>query len=643
MNILSQLMPDEIKILESVYGRQTFDNVSYNPRRLESVEDLNAQEMKFFEDQNFVSPHFFVQSLYKVRGTVSPIKFNITVNKLIAENENLRANYCDLVTRTVKVIRPAAFVKPEAIFRNLTQTNKNDLDADFMKIFEADMRRDIDIRHDPLIRFAVYRTSMEEFSVLVTVAQLVADSFNAEKFFCNLADIPFEPKPKKGTEDLPPESQEAIRDYWTKIIDKAPPVAALPYTQKGTGAYLRGVRDYWTKILDNVPPVDNRPYAPKRATTYRRGVFITLLPADIFSDLREYVQANPLMLKAILQSAWGFMLQCVNKRNDCLFCQILPPNRKAESFSLNVIPVRMTGDNNKTVEQIVRGQFRQLVISQPYGRLDWAALAEFTNHGKLFNHFLSFREFQSDAITYADVPAEPRGRLVTQSSWDAQGMSLGVYLRYWGTALSLGFLYDANRFVKGGVERLCELYELVLNQMLVDWNAKYSEFMARLIERVKRHEEQSEAAPPVDERKRLRDFISQAPILQGRYEGTIGLFEDYAELVTYYEGDRISGEMLNESFIFVAEGILSRNVDIGDGWYNTLDIIEKNAFVNPTHFLEKQHFTMSATVLTDKAELLLIPHDVFIEILRKNPEVAMSIMEYALEQMERYQLIWLQS
>ena len=131
--------------------------------------------------------------------------------------------------------------------------------------------------------------------------------------------------------------------------------------------------------------------------------------------------------------------------------------------------------------------------------------------------------------------------------------------------------------------------------------------------------------------------------MQGRYEGTIGLFEDYAELVTCYEGDRISGEMLNENFIFVANGLLSRNVDIGDGWYNTLDIIEKNAFVNPANFLEKQRFTLSATVLTDKAELLLIPHNVFIEILRKNPEVSMSVMEYALEQMERYQLIWLQS
>ena len=50
-----------------------------------------------------------------------------------------------------------------------------------------------------------------------------------------------------------------------------------------------------------------------------------------------------------------------------------------------------------------------------------------------------------------------------------------------------------------------------------------------------------------------------------------------------------------------------------------------------------------AVVLTERAELLIIPHDVFIEILHKNSEVAVSVMNYALEQMERYQMLWLQS
>lgn len=607
MNTTLQLTLDESNVLESVYGRQIDGLSGYNPRKLEAIEDLTAQEKKFFTDKNFVSPYFFVQTLYKVRGSVSPIKFTLAVNQMLRENESLRANFCNLGTRTVKVIRPAPLVKPEIIFRNLTQKNKEELDADFMKIFEADMRREVDLRHDPLIRFAVYRTSSEDFAVLVTMAQLISGNFEAEKFFCSVLDIPYESKPKQSTEELPPKNQEAIIDYWTKILDKAPPTAALPYEKKGEGAY-------------------------------RQRVFVTRIHADFLSDLRELAQSNRLMLTAILQSAWGFMLQLVNKRRDCLFCQIL----SAENFSLNVIPVRLTGEDNLTVEQIVRLQFRQLVVSQPYSRVDWDTLAKLTGDKKLFNHFLSFKEFHSDTVKYANTPAEPQGKIVTQNSWDAQGMSLGAYFRYWGNSLSIAFLYNAQQFFGNGVERLCELYKVILQQMIIDRHEKYSEFMKRLRNRA---EMQMQAEEPSEEdtRKKLRDLLFQLPILQGRFGGTIGLFERHAKLVTLYEGDRISGDMLEKNFIFVADGILSRNVDTGDGWYNTLDIIEKNNFINPTSLLEKQLFKVSATVLTDQAELLTIPHDVFVEVLRKNPEITLSVMNGALRQMERYQFLWMQS
>ena len=163
METILELTTAEKNILESVYGRQ---GDAYNPRKLEAIKDLNAQEKKFFTEKNFVSPHFFVQTLYKVRGTVSPMKFNMAVARLMNHNENLRANFCNVCTRTIKVIRAATTVKPEVIFRNLTQSDADELDDEFRKILEADMRRDCDFRHDPLIRFAVYKTSPSEFAVL---------------------------------------------------------------------------------------------------------------------------------------------------------------------------------------------------------------------------------------------------------------------------------------------------------------------------------------------------------------------------------------------------------------------------------------------------------------------------------------------
>lgn len=605
------LTNDEQNILESIYGRQSFGISGYSPHGLESVKELTAREKKFFTGKNFVPSHFFVQTLYKVRGAITPIKFTVTVNRMIAANEDLRSNFCNLGTRTVKVVHPATFVKPEIIFRNLVNVAKDELDDELAKIFAADTRRETDIKHDPLIRLSVYKTGAEEFAVFVTLAQIIFDSFNAEEFFSNLADLPLELNPKKIHEELPTKNVDMIREYWAKILYKAPSPLPLPYERKSS----KGI--------------------------YRQRAFQAIIPEDLTSDLLANAQSNRMMFIAILQSAWGFMLQLTNKRRDCLFCQIAA----SEDSSFNVIPVRLSSPPNETVEKIVRNQFRQLIISQPYGLSDWTTLDELTVQKRLFDHFINFKQFtlnESGYENYPKTPAEPLGKVIFRASWDSQDMKFGAYFRYSKKKLLVGFIYDAEKFSNNGVAKLYDIYLLVLQHMVTDWNAKYNDFASRLAERIEIYHE-DEVATAENEQRDIRNFLAQLPILQGRFGGTIGLFERHAKLIPLYEGDRISSDMLKENFIFIVDGIISRNVDTGDGWYNTLDIIERNAFLNPTSLLEEQLFKISATVLTDKAELLTIPHNVFIEILHKNPETMLSVLSDALKQMERYQFLWLQS
>ena len=604
METTLQLTADEKIILEGVYGKQTS---GYNPHKLEAVKNLSAHEKTFFEGKTFLSPHFFVHTLYKVRGSVSPVKFNFVVSKIFDENENLRANFCDVGTRTVKVIRSSDLVKPEVIFRNLTDSA--DLDDDFRKIFEADSRRDLDLRLDPLIRFAVYKTSENEFAVLVTFAQLIADSFDAENFFAQLSGTPADSKSAKVPEKLPPKNQAAIRDYWAKILDNPPPISKLPNE-------LESVADE---------------YSPK--------VFRTTISAEMLNELNERAQSNRMMMTAILQSAWGFMLQLTNQRQDCLFCEVFSSGVD-DNPAVNVIPVRVTSDDDSTVEEIVRGQFRQIIVSKPYSLDDWTILNDLMGEQKPFDHFLKFVDVPLSGLNYTSTIAEPQGKVVFRGSWDAHGMKLGVYFYFFKQSLSIGFLYDEKTFSENGIEQLCELYKTILRHILDDWIASYSEFVERVGSR-REMDEKPEEISAEERRKKLRDFLSQLPILQGRHEGTIDLFVGKSQMFTLYEGDRISSKTLDKYFIFVADGILSRNADTGDGWYNTLDIIEKNAFINPTCLLEERPFKLSATVLSDKVELLAIPHDFFVDLLRRNVEVTFSVMSYALEQMGRYQSLWL--
>ena len=608
-----QLNSDEKNILDSVYGRQIFGGVGYNPNKLEAIKDLTAQEKKFFAGKNFVSPNFYVQTLYKVSGSVGPMKFNVAVNRTLNDNENLRANFCPVGTRTVKVIQPAATLKPEIVFRNLTQVDSDELDDEFRKILEADMRREFDLRHDLLIRFAVFKTSNTAFAVLVTVAQLIADSFDAEKFFALVTDSLAEVQSSKNIQPTANElgkyiNLDAVREYWSKVLYNAPPLSKLPYERTALGAY-------------------------------RQKAHRTKIPADILSDLRARAQSNRMMLTAILQSAWGFMLQTVNKRADCLFSQILSGGKNGNSLSL--IPVRVVGENELTVEKIVRQQFRQLIISQPYSNFDWDELDNLTGHKKMFDHFLSFKEFQSNELNYSATAGDPCGKIILRNSWDAQGMKLGAYFRYSEKNLTVTFLYDDRQFPNNGVVKLCALFNLILQQMLTDWNSKFYAFRLNLEKRIEQLT--AEKISHEDARIKIRNFLSQLPILQGRYEGTINIFDGQSTIETFYEGDRISGDVLEQNFIFVVSGKLARSVDTGDGWYNPIDIVRRNGFINPTNFLEERRLTLSAEVLTEQADLLLIPHNVLIDAFNHNPEIARGLVQYALIQMEKYQALWLQS
>lgn len=603
-----KLNPDEKNILESVYGRQIFGGVGYNPRKLEAIRDLNEHETKFFVSKNFVSPHFYVQTLYKVRGNVNPMKFNLAVNRMINETENLRANFCTVGTRTVKVVHPQNFLRPEVVFRNISEAEGDEINEILTRLLESDMRREFDLRHDPLIRFSVFKTSDFEFAVLVTLPQLISTSFDSEKFFAILSDRVDEVKPKISADETLSKvfDRKSVQDYWEKMLENAPPIAKLPFERK---------------VLPG---------------NYRQRVYRAKIPVDILSDLRGKAQSNQLMLTAILQSAWGFMLQTSNKRRDCLFCQILSTSK---DFSLNMIPVRLFSDENSTVEKIITQQFRQLVVSQPYSRVYWDDLKNLSPR-KLFDHFLSFRDFRASEFDYFEAKSDVFGHIVMQNSWDAHGMKLGAYFRYSERNLAVNFLYDERQFATGGVEKIFELYNLVLQQMLVDWNAKYSTFTENLSRRMKISDSEVSSE---EIRKQIRDFLSQLSILQGRFEGTIGLFDESAELATFYEGDRISGSMLTENFIFVVDGKLSRSADTGDGWYNPLDIVTRNGFVNPTNLLDKPKLLLSAEVLTEKSQVLMIPREKMLSILQKNSEIALSMMNFALTQMEKYQRLWLRS
>ena len=602
-----EVTAEEKNILEQVYGKFVLDS-NYGKNKIEEIQDLTAEERRFFERKNFVSPHFCVQTLYKIQGEISPIKFNRAVKSLVTEDENFRANFCNVGTRTLKVIFARRDITPEIVFRNL-KLDAEELDETLIKIVEADRRLDFDIQRGNLIRFSIFRTSENESAVLITVSQLVSKRFNSDSFF-----------------------NAVLNEGNYKKIE--------PQTDLKTPQIENSVKKYWTDLLKNLPAPPKIPFFKKVFGAYNKEIYRVKIPADVLSDLRGKAQNNRVMLMAILQTAWGFLLQATNKNYDVAFCQLTSNNTAAQTNSLNVIPVRLKSARDSNVENIVTQQFKQLVISQPYSFFDWNAIDTVTARKvNLFDHFLSFLDFSAEEKTFSQIAADSKIKIVERNSWDAQGMKLGIYFQYATKNLAITFRYDKNQFSQNAGEFLANLYNLILRQMLVYWHAPFTGF----IENIKKIAAEISTREVENENQIIIDFLHKNKILQSETTGATIVLAENSKLVTRFEGDRIFGDTLEKNLVFVVEGKVSRSLDTGDGWFNALDIIKAGGGINESVFNPNRRAIISAEVLTEKATLLTIPIETFESATRQSPTLYKSVLQHVAAQMEKYQKLWIQS
>ncbi len=95
--------------------------------------------------------------------------------------------------------------------------------------------------------------------------------------------------------------------------------------------------------------------------------------------------------------------------------------------------------------------------------------------------------------------------------------------------------------------------------------------------------------------------------------------------------------------LFLVEGMVSRNIEDGDGWYFPADVAGAGAWLNETVLLQKRKAVIAAKVVSEKATILVIPKDAFRHLAVAHPALWENIASYALAQMETYLRLWARS
>lgn len=617
---VGELPESEQTVLRQMYGPQIDGRRGYAPnQKIQYVRELSEQEISIFGQQVSFSPVCSLQQAqYKLRGNLTPIRFNRAIHEMICQEEALRLNFCSVGNRMLAVIFQERKDLPDVLYRNMKGLDGQELEENLQTYMERDFRQDFDMRHGHLLRFSVFHTGREEYAIIVTAAQPILELFDIRRVFHSaLGSAPVsEYKPRKARLV---EMETSVREYWSRILSDLPPLPRIPYAK---GSFEEKT-------------------APGRQENY-----VTYLPGYLASELQEHAKSNKMMLMTILQTAWGILLQRSNACKDVSFCLLVPSRDKKELQGMgakSMVPVRLRLDDTMTIHETAAKAFQQFVVSQPYASLGKEGIREIlSQRGEMFDHFLNFYDFFAEEGSYTKIQATEEGALVSQSSWDARDIRLGIGFRIEQHCIVMTCLYDTAQFSSDGIQLLVKDYFFVLQQMMADWTEDAATFTQRLEQHRDRMKELVEAEQG-DSRKRVQDFLSRLYLFQECEEGIIQMLMQDAKLSRRFEGDLISGKEVEEQMVFVVQGKVCRSIETGDGWYNTLDILNENSWINETVLLPDHKTQLAAEVLTDQATILTIPMQSMQASLSKSPRIGKSIIQHTIRQLEKYQRVWVHS
>ncbi|MBR2215198.1 MAG: hypothetical protein IJ849_05510 [Selenomonadaceae bacterium] len=611
-----ELLPDEVSVLKQLYGTQTMDKGGFSRTKIDYLRELTEKELYSIEAGSTGLLGSVRQELYKIKGTLLPTHFNRTLRIMIEEQESLRLNYVHLGRRILAVVFVARPDIPDVIYRNMEDLEAEELDPALKKIMEADMRQGFDLRHGSLIRFAVYHTGREEYAVIVTGVQAVMDSFDCRELFCRTQGLPVKTNFKNLlTAEAKDELTIPIRNYWTQLLKDMPPLPHLPYRD-----------DAGDSVNLNLG--------------HRQETYLAYIPGHILSDLNAQSKSNRMMLMSILQTAWGVLLQEDNRSGDVTFCSVVPTGN-VENGAQSLVPLRFQTQGIAKVQDMAGRVFQQFLVSKPFAALGRNGIKELL--GKQLGdveHLLNFYDFYVEEKSFASADGETRGTLVSQATWDARDMRLSLIFRRHENQVAVSFVYDTFYFSQETIQMLVRRYFLILQQMLTDWTLAQDKFRERL---AKRWALDADTVKTDRSRRKIQDYVSRLALLQECDGGTIQHFVDDGVLITRFEGDRISEKDTAEQLVFVMEGKVARSIETGDGWYNALDILKENNWLNDNIFLTDKKSRLSAEVLTEQATLLLIPLQTVQDSIKISPLIARNIMRHLTRQMGKYQRLWIQS
>ncbi|MCK4258178.1 MAG: amino acid adenylation domain-containing protein, partial [Halanaerobiales bacterium] len=372
--------------LENVISKENFERIS------EVIDVANSdiypltpiQEGLLFhniydEDSN---NYYYEQLCYCFKGKIDVEQLKKAWQIMINRYDVLKAQFFFKdIDRPIQVFAEEINAKIEDF--DISNLDKEDQEAFVERFKKQDLQNKFDLSQESPNRLTIIKLSDTKLLLCWTFHHILLDGWSCQTilqdfvkiYTCLVKNLPF---PKKSVQ---------FNSYleWLKNKDK----------EKG--------KQFWKKYLQDLVQPTLLPDIMKKddkSVITEQKKFNIEFNKEKTSQLVEFCKSYNITLNALIQTAWGVLLQKYNNTNQSCFGMTvsgrpidLDKVEEIVGIFINTIPVVVTTDNKDSFIDLLTRVNDNLIEIRDYEYISLAEIQSLSNHAELFDSFIAYENY----------------------------------------------------------------------------------------------------------------------------------------------------------------------------------------------------------------------------------------------------------
>lgn len=218
---------------------------------------------------------------------------------------------------------------------------------------------------------------------------------------------------------------------------------------------------YWKKITEGYENIaEIRAMTKPKKTDNQVEREDLIIPVKLTQRLTEVARYNNVTINNIVEAAWGIVLQKYNNSNDVIFGKVvsgreapLKGMEKMVGICINTIPIRVSTDKDKTLEELINELKEQGIEGKNYEYYSLAEIQRATKQkSELIKTLFVFENYYVDEQKLKASEESLKMTLVQSRNQTNYALSITAAIR--GEILRLGIKYDPNIYCKDEICRI---------------------------------------------------------------------------------------------------------------------------------------------------------------------------------------------